>query len=178
MKKIAFLITFLAIASVGAYIFYRFYLPDFVADAMTKDDVPDYLPKRVQKKIAALKAPVNAGAEEVVKEIHKANIPMDKVLAMIDNTTEDQAYTMLDELNHTKPNTTDQVFDIAKKYFPADFDIEVLRKPFNQNVNIKMIKKGIQYGNTNRKRKNIDIEVAKEIAKKILIEKEKEFSLK
>ena len=175
MKKIAFLITILTVAAAGAYVFYKFYMPDLVVDVMTTDDVPDYLPKRIQKRIASLKAPVNRGAEELVREIHKANIPMDKVLTMIDNTTEHEAYTMLDELNLTKPKTTDQVFDIAKKHFQADFDIEVLRKPFNESVNIKMIKKGMQYGNNNRKRKDIDIEMAKAIAKKILIEKEKEF---
>lgn len=161
-----------AILAAGFYVFYKFYFPAVVAAAIASEETPAYLPKFLQKKIEAVSTPVNAGAEDVVKQIHQSGIPIDKILAMIDNTTEEQAYLFLDELNESALESTDQVFDIAKKHFPADFNIEVLRKPFNQNVNLKMIEKGVSFANNNRKLKDINIETAKAIAKKILLEKE------
>lgn len=175
MKKLLAAVFFvLVIAGAGFYVFYKFYFPGVVAAAIASEEVPAYLPEFLQKKIEAVSTPVNKGAEDVVEQIHQAEIPMDKILALIDHTTEQQAYLFLDELNQSTLESTDQVFNIAKKHFPADFDIEVLRGPFNENVNLKMIEKGISFANNNRKLKDIDIATAKAIAKKVLLEKEKE----
>lgn len=173
-KLITSVLIITAIFAIGSYVFYKFYFPGVVAAAIASEETPAYLPKFLQKKIEAVSTPVNAGAKDVVKQIHQSGIPIDKILAMIDNTTEEQAYLFLDELNESTLESTDQVFDIAKKHFPADFNIEILRKPFSQNVNLKMVEKGISFANNNRKLKDIDIEAAKAIAKKILLEKEKE----
>lgn len=179
MKKIiVVIVALLIVGSIAAYFTYKHYMPNVVAEAIISEDVPDYLPKRVQNKIKSLRSPVNTGAEDVVKKIHQSEIPLKKILEMIDNTHEDQIDNLLQDLNLTPLKSTDQVFDIAKKHLTADFDIEVLRQPFNKNVNLKMIQKGIQYSNTSSKANNINIETAKAIVKKILIEKEKELSAK
>jgi hypothetical protein len=177
-KFLIVLLLIIAMVAMGSYIFYKVYFPGVVAEAIASAETPGYLPKFLQKKIKAVSTPVNAGAEDVIKQIHLSQISIDKILAMIDNTTEKQAYLFLDELNQSELKNTDQVFDIAKKHFPADFDVEILRKPFNENVNLKMIEKGISFANNNRKLKDIDIETAKAIAKKILLEKEKELLMK
>ena len=176
-KAILIFVSLTVVFAATAYIFYQIYLPHLIAEAVIADDVPDYIPRRFQHKIEAVRRPLNKGSEDVVKEMHKANIPMEKMLAMIDHTTEAQAYGMLEELNQTKLTDTDQVFEIIKKHFPAEFDLEVFRKSFNDHVDLKMIKKAMRYGNMNRRTKDIDIETAKAIAKKILVEKEKETRL-
>lgn len=179
MKKFIIIIVALLITGgIASVVIYKYYMPDVVADAIVAEEVPDYLPKPVQNKIKALRSPVNAGAEDVINKIHQADIPMDKILSMIDNATEDQLDNLIRELNQTSLKNTDQVFDIAKKHFSADFDMEVLRQPFNRNVNMKMIQKGIQLGNVNGKSNAINFETAKAVAKKILIEKEKELRAK
>lgn len=181
MKKLIVVISILLVAAaIAGFVVFKYYIPDVVAEAIVAEKTPDYLPKKVQNKIKALRSPVNAGAEDVVKKIHQANIPMDKILVMIDNTTEDQLDNLIKELNQTPLKNTDQVFDIAKKHFSAGFDLEVLRQPFNKNVNLKMIQKGIQYSNANTESEsnNLNLQTAKAIAKKILIEKEKELQAK
>jgi hypothetical protein len=179
MKKVIIIASIVAAVCVAAaYIFYTYYLPGLMAQAIVAEEIPGYVPRHIRGRIAALREPVNKGAGDVVAEMRKADIPMEKIFSMIDNTTEAQAYSMLEELNGTKLTSTDQVFDIAKKYFPAEFDIEVLRKPFNENLNMKMIKKGIRFGNTNRKTKDVDIEIVKALAKEVLHEKEQELRVK
>jgi hypothetical protein len=176
MKKfIIILFATILIGGIAAFVLYKYYLPEVIADAVVADDLPDYLPKPVKTRIEKIREPVNAGAEDVVKEIHDSDIAIEKILEMIDRTTEDMSNEILDELNRSKITTTDQAFDIIKKHVKADFDLEVLRKPFNENVDVKMIRKAIGYGNINRKSKDIDLETAKVIAKRILIEKEKQY---
>jgi hypothetical protein len=172
MKKTTLLLVFCLAAAV-IYISYIHYMPRLIAQVIVAEKLPPFIPTRVQQKIETVRKPVNESAAGVVEQIHKAHIPMNKVLNMIDNTTEEQAYSMLDELTTTPLKTTDQAFDIAKKHISADFDIEVLRKPFNENVDLKLIKMGIRYGNSNRKN-NIDIETAKVIAKQLLLQKERD----
>lgn len=175
MKRfLVVLFIFILLASAGAYWFYRHALPDIVADAIISQEVPDYLPTQIQRTVEAATVPVNRGAEDIVRHIDEAGIPIDKVLRLIDNTTEEQTYRIIDDLNKTNLKSTDQVFDIVTKHLHADFDLEILRKPFNENTNLKMLEKAIAISNNNRLTKEADIETLKSVAKKVLIEKEKE----
>jgi hypothetical protein len=176
MKKIVIVATIFILIGISAFIFYKVYFPRLVANAVARRDIPAYVPKRIQKKIEDLREPINRGTTEFVKEIHKADIPMNKVINVIDKASEKDAYALLDELNQTKPQSTNQVFDILKKHMTNDFDVEVFRKPFNEHFNMKMIRQAIAFGNENRKRKNIDFETTKAIVKQIVQEKENDFS--
>jgi hypothetical protein len=77
-------------------------------------------------------------------------------------------------LKQSKPNTTNAVFDLAKKHMAPDFDIEIFRKPFNDNVTIRQVNQLIRYVSTNRRSKNLDIKTTKVIFKKLLLQKEAE----
>jgi hypothetical protein len=179
MKRFFLVIIVLGIlAWIGGYIFYRFYFPEIVARAIVADETPSYIPRRLMNKVDELRMPVNKGADEIIVEMKRNNIALDDVVAVIDNTSEDEAYNFLKELNQAKPNTPDEVFDIAKKYITADFDVEVLRKPFVENVNMKSIRKAMSFANTNQRTKDLDIETGRAIAKQILIEKYSQVGVK
>lgn len=175
MKKIliGIVLTVIVIMAAG-YFIYRHYLPEFVASTLSSEKLPPYLPKHVQTKIEEFRAPVNKGTEEMVKEIHRANVPIEKVYETIDNTTDEQAYALLDELNNTPLKNTDHVFDIIKKHIPANFNVEVFRRPFTEHFNMKMVRKALYYGEKNRKSKDLDVDFAKAIIKQVLKEKDKE----
>ncbi|HEY0656333.1 MAG TPA: hypothetical protein VGD65_24540 [Chryseosolibacter sp.] len=162
----------------GVYIFYRVYLPDLVAKALVADETPSYIPRRIMNKVDELRAPVNKGADEMIIEMKKNEIPLDDVVEVIESTTEDEAYEFLKDLNESQPKTPDEVFDIAKKHVEADFDIEVFRKPFVENVSMASIKKAMRYANTNQRTKDLDIVTGRAIAKQILIEKYNQVSQK
>ena len=162
-----------ALLGLAGYVFYRSYMTDIIARAVVSESLPPYVPKRLQRRVEKMKAPLNKGTEAMLKKMHESDIPLERVLTAVDKTTEEQAYAFLDELNASKPATTDEVFDIAKKYFSDDLDIEVFRQPFNEHVTMKQVRTAIAYANSNRKENNVDIATGKAILKKILIEKDK-----
>ena len=161
------------LAWVGAYVFYRYYFPDMMARAIVSKETPQYIPRRLMNKVDELRAPVNKGADEIVREMKKNNIALEDVVRVIEHTSEEDAREFLADLNTSRPKTPNEVFDIAKKHIHADFDVEILRKPFVENVNMKAIRKAMSYANTNQRTKDIDIETGRAIARQILIEKYK-----
>jgi hypothetical protein len=175
MKK--FFLVFIIVGGVlwvGGYFLYTFYFPKFVAQAIISENKPTYLPKRIMNKIDEIRAPINKSTENLLREFQKANVPMTKVYEAIDETSEEDAYALLDEFNHSNLKTSNEAFDIVKKHIHADFDVEQFRKPFNENVDPKMIKRLMRYANMNRQMNEVDIKTAKEVAKQILMEKQKE----
>lgn len=161
--------------AVTAFYFYTHYFADFVAEAVVADQLPSYIPKRMQAKIQALSKPINEGAEAMLVEMDSSDIPMEKVLSVIDRTNEKKAYSILDEINSMQPQTTDEVFDIAKRHVSTDFDIEIFRQPFNDHVDMKQVRKAIDFANQNRKTHDLEFNTAKAILRKILTQKEKEY---
>jgi hypothetical protein len=179
MKKVIIVALVLIVAvAAGSLYWYRQHFPTMVAEAVVSDELPAYIPRHIQVKINEFRAPVNVSAEKMIEEMHAENIPFAKVIETIDNATEEQTNAFIEELAETKITSTNQVFDLGKKYFPTDYDVEPFREPFNQNVDLRIIRKGIAYANTNRKTNDVDVETLKEIAKKILVQKEKEYRLK
>lgn len=177
MKNIfLFLALILAIVAVGGYALYRSIMPDMIAEAVLADSAPAYIPKRLQPRVEAIRTPINKGTEAIVLKMHSSGVPLEKVLKSIDNVTEEQVYRFLDAVNDQAPETTDEVFTIATKHFNTEFDAEVFREPFNQHFKMSQIRNALAYVNMNRKSNDVDIETAKAILKKIMIEKEKEIN--
>jgi hypothetical protein len=106
--------------------------------------------------------------------MHDSSIPVEEVLEAIDNITEEDVNSFLDEVDATKPSTTDEVFTLAKKHFDTSLDLEVFRKPFNEHFEIKQVQNTLSYANNNRRSNDVDLSTVKAILKKIIIEKERE----
>jgi hypothetical protein len=179
MKRFLLVIIILGLLAWGGiYIFYRVYLPDLVAKAIVSEETPQYIPRRIMNRVDELRAPVNKGADEMILEMKKNDIELTDVVEVIESTSEDEAYEFLQDLNASKPTTPDEVFDIAKQHIEADFDLEVFRKPFVENVSMASIQKAMRYANTNQKTKDLDIVTGRAIARQILIEKYKQVKVK
>ena len=177
MKKIIIAAAIvIAVLGTGGYLLYRSYMTDIIARAVVSDSLPPYIPKRLQTRIEIIRKPLNKGTEAMLQKMHASRIPLDRVLEAVDKTTEDDANAFLDELNNTQLLNSDQVFDIAKKHFPADFDVEVFRGPFKEHFQMNQIRGAIALANKNRKEKNIDIKWAREILKKIIADKDREMT--
>jgi hypothetical protein len=179
MKKLLIvLLVLVVVAVIGGMLWYKHYFPKMVAEAVAAEELPAYIPQHIQVKINEFRKPVNASAEKVIEKMHEENIPFQKLIETIDNATEEQTNGLIEELASTSLQSTNQVFDIGIKHFPVDYDVEAFREPFNQNVDIRLIRKAINYANTNRQTNDVDLPTLKEIAKKVLVQKEKEYRLK
>lgn len=175
MKKlaIAFLII-LAILVAGGYYIYQAMIPKIVAKAVISDSASVYIPKRFRRHVEEIRKPLNRGTEAMINKMHAAELPLEEVIQAVDDITEEQAYAFIDEMNQRQPTTTDQVFDLAVKHFPTDFDPEIFREPFNDHFDMTQIRRALVYANFNRQSQDIDMATAKAIVKNILIEKSKD----
>jgi hypothetical protein len=171
-----FFLAFLFFCVVLGGIIYKFYLPNIVARTLASEQIPAYVPTRIKTKIEKVKKPINETAKDVINTIHKSGITIEQIMKAIDDAKEEQAYAMLDELNKTTVTNVDQVFDMGKKYFPVDFDVEVFRDFYRKKATLPLIEKGILYANKYRNEKLINAETAKETVKKILLDKEDQFN--
>ena len=167
----------IALMSVGGYYLYRTVMTDVIAEVVIADSLPDYIPKRIQSRIQGITAPVNKGAEAVLHQMHTSDIPMEQLLAVIDETSEAQVYSLIDELNNTRPESTDEVFTIAKKHIAADFDPEIFRKSFTDQVSMKQVRKALFYADQNRRTHDLDFDIAKAIVKKYSLRKKRSITL-
>src|SRR4051812_38083354 len=115
MKKfLLWAISILVIISAAGYAFYKLYLPDMVVDAFTTEQ-PVYVPKFVKARITKYKVPINKGAEDIIKNIHRSDVPLTQVLDAIDNIDENNLNRTLDQLNDHQIASTDQAFDLIKE---------------------------------------------------------------
>ena len=174
MKKFSLAVGAFILIGFAGYVAYEVYFPQMIAESITREPlalVPDDIQDRIQK----IRKPVNEGAGVVVETMHRSGVTMDQVLRAIDETKEEQAYAFLDELNRSEIQNPDQVFNLAKKHFPVDFNVEIFRKPFNEKVNLATIRKGVRYANMYKTKDEFDAATAKSVVKRILLEKEEEF---
>ncbi|HYF67526.1 MAG TPA: hypothetical protein VD884_05285 [Ohtaekwangia sp.] len=176
MKKTGIVIVVVLILAVAGYLGYEAFFPKLIAHSITAEESPAWMPNSVDTKIKKIRKPVNEMASAVIKHAHKSNVSIEDVLKAIDEAKEEQAYALLEELNKTEIQSTDQVFNMAKKHFPVDFDVEIFRETFNKKVTLHHIKKGLRYANSYKEREEFDPETAKSVAKQILLQKEAEFN--
>lgn len=163
------------LVAIGAVVFYRYYAPKLVAEAIVKEETPSYLPAGVKSKLKKYKKPINDAATDVVTSMKEKGVSIDQINTTIDELSEEDLKAMSINLKDANPQTTEQVFDLIKPHINADFDAEVLRKPFNQHVNMKMIQRAIKQLN-NENAHEMDLEIIKSVTKSILSQKYKELS--
>jgi hypothetical protein len=177
LKKILVaLFVILTIIALTTFYFYKFYLPELVANVVTgQQSTPDFIPEATRKKIEEIKTPVNKGAESFVREIHKAEVPFNQVILTVEGLSEDQASSLVDQVRNLKAQNPDELFDIIKVNVNPDYDIEPLRKSFNQKVNAKTIKTSIAYYEYYRNEKLYDFETVKSILINVLRQKEEDY---
>lgn len=161
---------------VSGAIVYKFFLPGIIAEAVATEQLPAFIPQRIRTKIGKVNKPLNENAREIIATIHKSGITFDQIVKAIDDAKEEQAYALLDELNRTNITNIDQLFDMGKRHFPVDFDVEVFREAYRKKATIPLIEKAIRYANKYKDEKLMDAQTAKETAKKILRTKEVEFN--
>lgn len=180
-KRILWLASISIVLTACVYGFYQWYVPKLVIEAILNPEsqLPSYVPERVKKTIKSIETQANKRSTVVIAAMHSSGVTIEEALAAIDDVEEEQVYAALDELNSTEIVDIDQVFDIAKKHIPVQqFDVEKLREPYRKVATIPRIQRGLKAANKARQSYFDDPEMVREIAKKLLVEKEKEFKAK
>lgn len=174
-KLIIGILVALSILCLGAFLFYKVYLPSAIAHIITDAETPSYLPSFAEENLAKYKEPINKGASELVQALHDRNIPVEEVIRALDETTEAEIQAALDELKASDIKTTDQAFDIIASHVKTDLDIERLREPFKQHVNIQTIQRVLNDNDFKQYQDLLNASTIKEVVKEVLIQKEAEY---
>ncbi|MEO7990611.1 MAG: hypothetical protein ABI663_13780 [Chryseolinea sp.] len=166
------------IVTIGlAYVGYRkILLPYYVARIILNDETSKLLPKRYEKRIVKSRKRISSSIDSVLVISYRENISLEQLLRAIDEVKEEQVYKFLDELNTTNITSSDQVFDIGKKHFKADFDVELFRAVFQDKAPVDLIKKGLALANKHREDDDLSPEIIRSVAKQLLIEKDKKYN--
>ena len=190
MKKKSLLRTIivLVILAVGGWVMYEFYLPKIIANVVVKTEKVQRLDsileskldkhiqekeKEIETKLATL-TPQERKTVKVVRTLSEDTLAVDfdLLIQAIENVNAQQVLQTLDELNEVEINSNSQVFDIAKKNIRVnEFDVELLRPVFMAHIKVRHIKRCLNYINGNDLTSNMSVKVAREIAKKMFIEK-------
>lgn len=175
MKKILLSATLLiAILSIVGYSLHKAYFTDLAARALASESMSEFIPKRILSRMDAFKKPIDNGTEAFLQEMHNSGISIDQIIAVIDNTSEEEAYNLLDAINHANPQTTNEIFDLIQMHLATGFDTEIFRGPFNKQLNMKQVQRVLFYANRNRKTHDVEFHTGKAIVKQLLLEKERE----
>lgn len=175
MKRIfAWILALLLLGGIGIFLFYSFYLPGLVARAIADDEGREFFPY-ADAAIEKYREPANNIAEDVVVELHRANHDVRDLVAAVHEIEAEEVQIFLDELRSSELSTKEQVFEIAKKHFGAGFDMEILRKPFNENVDLPALRKALRDPDHRKNLPPIDAVLAKRIIGELLLEKERAY---
>lgn len=176
MKKLLIVVfVFLAVGLLGYYLVKAYWLPKYVARMIViNEDVPDYLPKKLKKGIVKAKKKVNPLAEAVLSESYKSGLTLEELLDFIEDTDEELVFMLADSVSGLPDFETDQIFDLANTILKPKFNAEVLRGAFKQHVTEEMIEVVIMHYKANREELQSSPEIGRQIAKQILIEKDKQ----
>lgn len=180
-KRILWLTGFAIVVAMCAYWFYNWYVPKLVTEAILnpEKELPSFVPDRVKRTIRSIETQANKRSATVLAAMHDSGVTLEEALAAIDEIQEDHVYAALEELNNTDIVDIDQAFDIAKKHIRVDqFDVEKLRGPYRKFATLARIQRGLKAANKARDTYFDDPEMVRMIAKKLLVEKEKEFRTK
>ncbi len=165
------------VIGLGYFGYTKFFLPRYIASIIVYDKVtPNYLPTRYEKRFLKSRKQINLGADSVLHIIHSKHVSLEQLLKAIDEVEEEQAYNFLDELSSITIVSSNQVFDIGKKYFKPDFDVELFREVFERKASVSQIKRGVILANKHRDEGDMSPEMLRAVAKQILIEKEKKLT--
>ena len=176
-NKKKLLIFALIIAVLGLVLFagYRFYLPTMIAETLTSDHAPLFVPDAMQEEVAKLKTSVDREIKKLPVFLKQYNIEYKDLITIIDRARPRDLMSAYREIASTRITSTNQVFNIGKKHIKIKgYDLEVFRRPFNQKLTVEDIEKGLLKIQKNQSLTAMSIPVAKETLKKVLESSEPE----
>ncbi len=171
MKKVLTLL--LVLATLGCFIFYRFYMPKMVATTIISDEPPpSILPEKVKKTIVKARVELDKQMEDVPVKLEQLGLTFNDVIYIVEVADADQIEAAIEELQSTELKSVDEVFDIGLKHVKVDgYDLSIFREVFKEKATLDKIRKGLHKIRDNELMIDISIPVTCETVKQILIER-------
>lgn len=173
VKKISILLAgFLVVACLACFIFYRFFLHSFIANAIQTDpENSAFIPDRIKPKVVKARAKLNEEINGIPLILDSLDLDFDDLLFIVETINSDEVLNALDELSKTDLKTTDQAFNILKKNIHvAGYNLEIFRGTFRKKVTLDKIKRGLKTIADNQLTTSMSVPVARRTVIQILLD--------
>ena len=159
----------------GSFYFYKKVVPEMAAKAIVKGEYSAFVPKKIQRKVNAMREKVNKPIDKALVATASSGITLEQLFAAIDQVDKQEVettYNLIKEQNVTDPQ---KAFDIAYTNISIEaFDPMILKPVYDEIIKKEQILMGINVIESNNLLENLDMQMARSIAKQILMQKQDE----
>jgi uncharacterized protein YxeA len=176
MKKILIgLGVILIMAIIGGFYFYKQVIPKMAAKAIVKGEYSAFVPKKIQNKVNAARGEINNQVEKTLKATSSNGITIDQLyiaIDQVDKTEVETTYKLIMEGEITDPQ---EAFNIAYSNIEIEvFDPMILKPVYDEIIKKEHIIRVVKTIESNNLLENLDMQMARNVAKQILMQKQEE----
>jgi hypothetical protein len=170
MKKIIFIISTIILLIVVSIVVYKTLLPSYLADVLTSETAPAFLPEKYKIQIQKINKPINKYSNEIFKVTDSLNLSLEQILKIIDSIKPEDAINIYNKLENRNIEDSEEVFNLIKENIEIDeIDFSLYKGFFLKHVTPSRINRALRYAETHELVANLAPETAKKIAKQIAI---------
>lgn len=167
-------VTLLIIIIAGFY-FYKKVVPEMAAKAIVKGEYSVLVPKKIQKKVNAVRGKVNNRVEKALMATSSNGVTIDQIFEAIDQVDKSEIEKTYNIISSEKITDPHEAFKIAYENIKIEaFDPMILKPVYDEIINKGHIQMGINVIKNNNLLENLDMQMARSVAKQIILQKKEE----
>lgn len=169
-RKLLLIISVVTVLMLGSVLLYNFFIPSYIAEVITSDTTPSYLPEKYKIQIERINKPLNKYSEEAFKITDSLNLSLALILRIIDNINPDDVMKVYDQLEYKNVENSNEVFELIREHIEInEVDISLYRSVFIKYATPARINRALRYAETHELVANLAPSTAKQIARQIVI---------
>lgn len=169
-KRGLFIVSAIILLGVGAGLLYKIYIPSFVADVITRDTLPSYVPEKYKNQVEEIQKPLKKYSDEVFKITDSLDLSLELILKIIDNVNPDDVLEVYASLENKNIVNSEEVFNvISENIVIEEIDIRLYKDIFLKHATPSRINRTLRYAEKHELVVNLAPATAKKIAKQIVI---------
>ncbi|MEQ1587499.1 MAG: hypothetical protein ABL895_16560 [Cyclobacteriaceae bacterium] len=151
-------------------LFYKVFIPSYVADVITRDTLPSYIPEKYKNQVERIQKPLNKYSEEVFRITDSLDLSLELVLKIIDNVNPDDVLKVYSSLENKTVDNSEDVFQLIFENIEIrEIDISLYKGIFLKYATPARINRAMRYAEKHELVVNLAPSTAKKIAKQMVI---------
>jgi len=169
-KKGLVIILIIIFLGVGIGLLYKVFIPTYVAEVLTRDTLPSYLPEKYKNRVEEIQKPLNKYSDEVFKITDSLDLSLELILRIIDHVNPDDVLKVYASLENKNIVDSEEVFNvIAENIVIEEIDIRLYKDIFLKHATPSRINRALRYAEKHELVVNLAPATAKKLAKQIAI---------
>jgi hypothetical protein len=170
IKRLIVITSIVACLCLVGIVTYRLFLPTYLADLVTQDTPPSYIPEKYKKQIERIQKPMVKYSNEAFKITDSLNLSLEKVLEVIDELNSKEVMEVYYHFENKTVENNLEVFNVIEdKIHLTSIDISLYKQIFIKNATPARINRVLRYAEKNDLASSLAPQTAKRIAKELAI---------